>query len=695
METPQRFQRFGGLRLDLPVDEVGPEDAIYLRDVDWDGSLGKVRCRDGFQKLKAAEATGPYKGLFPHSATRLLAVKRVSAGEVKIVALDKEGTEKVTATWPETEAKSSFAHFGTPSASYTYGRANVSTAKVVRFDGAAFTEPLAKVGVAEGEHVSGEKNKAMPKAALYASWPAGGNRLVAANTAATGGPGGLASSNSHVWFSIAGEGEEWEETAFVFLSPGDGEEITALCTWNGQVFVFKETKFFVFYSVTLDEENKPEFNFKEVSLGEGSRMKRASSLLQAETSDSIATGSPTGVYFCTTDGIYVTSGGPASKISQALKPLEETVPFDGPMAEFLNGSSESFRWPATGIASLGQRLIVRRYEFMFIYDIPTQAWTCWKMPAVSMAVWIGLTGGGSESSGAKNPGKAEDATGTGTIAWLNPENARLSDGSYATAELVGAGESHYLKATNFGFALPTGSTVVGIIATVKRSSAPQETTPIIRDTKVELVKGGVIGGSNKASAEVWPMGTDGIAEYGNATDLWGREWLYSDINASTFGIALAANSVAIVGPDGTARVDAITLSIFYLTTGAESGVRPRLFCSQSKSVFYTTPTAEEQATTRQAEWQPGWFDLGSDDEKTLSTTKVWGKGEVTFSVGTDYGALERPEVLSLGATTTKQEFDKGQAGTLFTHRLKLGSGAVVQRITRYLQSTRTPTTDAD
>lgn len=685
VETAEQFSNFGGLRLDLPVDEVGPEQATYLRDVIWDGSLGRLRTRDGFQKLKAVEATGEYKALFPHSALRLIATKRISPTECKVVAIDKEGTEKAELAWPATAAKSSFTHLGTPTASYTYGRANVPTAKTVRFDGTTFTEPTAKVGT--------ETGKEMPKGALYAAWGAGGNRLVVANTGSTGGPGGAASSNSHVWFSAAGAPEEWETTAYVILGAGDGEEITAVCSWGNFVLVFKETKFFRFYGVSLDEEAKPEFNFTEVSLGEGSRMKRATSSVLAETSDQIAAAGRDGVYFCTTDGIYVTAGGPPSKISEALKPLEEVTPFEGAMSEFLNGTNESFRWPATGITCIGTRVFVRRYEFMFVYDAPLASWACWKMPSVSAAVWTGLTGGGAEVSVEKFPGTAEDNAGTGTVAWTNVSNIKSLDGAYATSSLPSGARTHYAVATNLGFSIPTGATIVGVRAVVYRrwnlASELPEGPKFIEDFEVKLVKGGVISGINHARAEAWTSSRVG-AEYGGPEDLWGIALTQADVNSATFGFAICASNTNEVKL--AAAIDAMAMSIYYLTAESSSGVRPRLFCTQSKSVFWTGPTAEEQATSRSAEWQPGWYDFGSPDEKSLTTTRLWGKGEVTLEVGTDFGALERPQILQLGVSTNEAQFNKAQTGSVFTHRLKLGAGASVQRLVRYLRETQPPTT---
>jgi hypothetical protein len=684
VQQPVSFQRFGGLRLDLPLDEAGPENAIYLRDVDWDGSLGKIRSRDGFQKLKAAEATGPYKGLFPHSAARLLATKRVSAGEVKICAIDREGVEKVTASWPSTAAKSSFTRFGTPSASYTYGRAALTSAKPVRFDGAAFTEPTATVDGAAG--------KEMPRGNLLATWPAGGNRLVVANTGATGGPNGATSSASHVWFSEPGNAEGYESTAFVQLSPGDGEEITAVCVWGGRVFVFKETKYFIFYGVSVDGEGEPIFNFTEVSMGDGSRMKRAAASALEETSDQIATAAPTGVYFCTTDGIYVTTGGEPTKISQALKPLEETTPFDGPMAEFLNGSTETCRWPAAGIVSLGQRLIVKRYEYLFVYDIPTDAWTCWKQTTVSLAVWTGLTGAGGVEGSEKLPGTAEDAAGVGSIAWTNPNNAKLEDNIRATASLKVGEISHYLKVTNFGFEIPESATVTGIKVTSLRKGGSGSSEGLVVDNQARLVKAGVVQASDKSLATGYPLEVAKFVTYGGPEDLWGGTWAASDINGTGFGFATSAKN-ADTEEAGSAQIDVIKVTVYFTISGS-GGFRPRLFVTSSKFIYWTGPTAEEQGTSRQPEYQPGFYDAANDDEKEFVTAKLWGTGTVGVAVARDFGPVgpSTEAVLGTSPEIAVREFNKTAVGTVHSHRISGVAPWSVQRLARYVREDRDPTT---
>lgn len=681
MNTPQTFRQFGGLRLDLPVDEVGHSEAVALRDVDWNGSLRHVRSRDGFQKLKAAEATGDYKGLFPHSTTRMLVVKRVSGGEVKLVAIDRDCVEKTTATWNSTVARSTFSRFGTPSGSYTYCRPNVAAAKVVRFDGTTFTEPTATV--------DGVAAKEMPRGAFMATWPAGGNRLVVAGTAATGGPNGAASSASHVWFSDPGNAESWHTVApeanYVQLSPGDGEEITAMTVFGGMVYVFKETKFFVFYGVGVDNEGGPEFSFREVGLGEGSRMKRPALAAVEETSDQLACAAPSGVYFATSDGIWVTTGGEPVKISQALRALEEAAPFEGPMADVLNGSTEAFRWPATGIAAIGHRLFVKRYEFMFFYDIPTGAWGCWRMPSVALAVWTGLTAAsGAETASAYTAGEVTESGGGGErTKWAGLPNAKgAPDGKYATTLELGVSgktESEQIGMPH-AFAIPASAIIQGIQVTVW-GYAPFGGA---KDSIVRVKFGG--GEVNRSKGEAWPASPTSRT-YGGAEDLWGVPWTAANVNA---GITVYFAAAAIVG-SGQMAVDASQVAVFYTLPEATSGVRPRLFCTSGKFVYFTAPGAAEQANSREPFWQCGGYDLGTDDAKTLTIAKLTGEGAVEVSSSADFGPLEQPTVFDLGTGTVGIRQDNiDQTATIFSHRFAGDGPWSLQRFTRYLRETETP-----
>lgn len=81
-----------------------------------------------------------------------------------------------------------------------------------------------------------------------------------------------------------------------------------------------------------------------------------------------------------------------------------------------------------------------------------------------------------------------------------------------------------------------------------------------QDYSVKLIKGGTIGGTDQAGTGSWPT-TDAYASYGNSTDLWGRTWTTADINASTFGAAIAARV-----QNGTVRVDHIRITVYYFST---------------------------------------------------------------------------------------------------------------------------------
>jgi hypothetical protein len=148
----------------------------------------------------------------------------------------------------------------------------------------------------------------------------------------------------------------------------------------------------------------------------------------------------------------------------------------------------------------------------------------------------------------------------GTVAWTNPGNAGASDNSYATCSLSISAQSHYLKATNFGFSIPTEATIAGIVVEIERNGTSPPPPPGISDNRVRIVKGGTIGSTNKTDGN-WPS-SDAYSTYGADDDLWGETWTPADINASTFGVAISAAGVAIGGT--SANIDHIRVTVYYL-----------------------------------------------------------------------------------------------------------------------------------
>ena len=151
---------------------------------------------------------------------------------------------------------------------------------------------------------------------------------------------------------------------------------------------------------------------------------------------------------------------------------------------------------------------------------------------------------------------ADDAT-VGSIAITNPSNASLSDNSYATAVLALTQVSHYLKATDFRFTVPLDATVNGITVEIERSTT---VVASLVDNSVKIVKGGTIGGTEKAAGGNWPN-ADAYASYGSASDLWGQAWTPVDINASNFGVAISAIASLLAG---TGQIDHVRITVDYV-----------------------------------------------------------------------------------------------------------------------------------
>lgn len=145
--------------------------------------------------------------------------------------------------------------------------------------------------------------------------------------------------------------------------------------------------------------------------------------------------------------------------------------------------------------------------------------------------------------------------------WTNPANIGADDGSEAqiTAATYDSPDISYrLKGQNFGFALPAGSSIDGILVEIDRRSIVSGSG---KDYRVQLLdETGALVGDNKASATVWPT-TSTIASYGGATDKWNwttvNEAKIEDVD---FGVALSCQAQIANADIG---VDFIRVTIYY------------------------------------------------------------------------------------------------------------------------------------
>lgn len=142
------------------------------------------------------------------------------------------------------------------------------------------------------------------------------------------------------------------------------------------------------------------------------------------------------------------------------------------------------------------------------------------------------------------------------IDWLTPTNVFADDGAYAeilTNAYDSPAYSFRLDATNFGFSIPAGSTIDGIVVEIDKMGAKAA------DSLVQMIQGGTPTGTNN-SVGTAHLATETIETYGSSIDLWGLTWTVADIEANDFGVAYAAQST---GNNGESRVDFIRITIYY------------------------------------------------------------------------------------------------------------------------------------
>ena len=158
-----------------------------------------------------------------------------------------------------------------------------------------------------------------------------------------------------------------------------------------------------------------------------------------------------------------------------------------------------------------------------------------------------------------HPECADDSS-VGSVAWANPTNAQGACDTVVstTGTLVPGALSHYLKATNLGFSLPSNVPILGITVVIRKSASSSTN---VTDGHVRIVKGGSVSGDDKPSGTEWANSlTD--STYGSGSDLWGLSWTPSDINDSSFGVVIAAFNNGITG-SRTASVDCFTVTVTY------------------------------------------------------------------------------------------------------------------------------------
>lgn len=151
----------------------------------------------------------------------------------------------------------------------------------------------------------------------------------------------------------------------------------------------------------------------------------------------------------------------------------------------------------------------------------------------------------------------------GDESWINTSDVLSIDDLRTSCCLEYNEYSDTLVLSNFGFDIPTGATVNGILVRVEANSDGE----YVQDCVVQLMKAGSAVGSSLPSDETWgnlkayngPF--DEVITHGSETAVWGTTWTAAEINATGFGVHLSAMNTSATTDD--AKIDYVEVAVFY------------------------------------------------------------------------------------------------------------------------------------
>jgi len=158
----------------------------------------------------------------------------------------------------------------------------------------------------------------------------------------------------------------------------------------------------------------------------------------------------------------------------------------------------------------------------------------------------------------------------GDAAWNTPSNVSVAGQVTSTIlDAVVAPISDSLLVTNFGFNIPSGATISGIVFSFSRKC---NATFSAKDFNISVLQGGAAVGTNHANSHPWPTSLTPMT-YGASTDLWGASWTPAQINASNFGLKIQVIDVSTNPNDVSNTISVagiVTATVYYNVTNSPS-----------------------------------------------------------------------------------------------------------------------------
>lgn len=164
--------------------------------------------------------------------------------------------------------------------------------------------------------------------------------------------------------------------------------------------------------------------------------------------------------------------------------------------------------------------------------------------------------------------RSPTATGEVTFAstpstqWTNPTNAYAEDGSFATSA-----DSKYQAYYDFGFSIPTGSSIMGIEIRLKGYSDPDPTTNAkfsISMTKLAGVNSGSTEWTDANGSATTSLLTNTNAVYtlGGNGSLFSTTWNEGEVEATSFGL-IVRGTASSTPVDTEYFLDSVEVRVFY------------------------------------------------------------------------------------------------------------------------------------
>lgn len=333
--TPVVFEKFGGLNFSADSTEMGAAGAIDAMNVDFSRD-GRLRTRPGYASFRALSMV-PTGGCQSMTAQRAV----ICGSSVKFIT-----SSAVSGTLAQVGYDA--ARLGTTAAPLVYVATDAGLYETNAM--ATFT------AVASGP--------TSPYRLGVTPWD---NRLVSGRK-----------DQPEVQFSNPGDGDTWGANNFIYLRPGDGEQINGICAWRDMLFVGKPSALFVFYGTDTDSSGQPIFRYRTIDAGIGPVSSAGFTYTMMAGRDA--------VYFIGHDGVYATTGGVPVKVSGALDPY-----FHG---QTLFGTSiatgGTFSNPTIGVVE--DRVYVcpnSGTSVTFVLNTSTGQWTAYDW-AITLAMPLGL-----------------------------------------------------------------------------------------------------------------------------------------------------------------------------------------------------------------------------------------------------------------------------------------------------------------